>query len=43
MPRVQVTAQGQVHELIEGLNDVQINVRRRFGEHVCGLEQISSE
>jgi transposase len=39
--RVRVTAQGRVHDLIEGLNDVQINVLRLFGEHVCCLYQIS--
>jgi transposase len=39
--RVRVTVQGQVHELIEGLNDVQINILRLFGERVCGLYQIS--
>jgi hypothetical protein len=39
--RVRVTVQGQVHDLIEGLNDVQINVLRLFGEEVCRLYQIS--
>ena len=39
--RVRVTIQGQVHDLIEGLNDVQINILRLFGEHVCCLYQIS--
>jgi transposase len=39
--RVRVTAQGQVHELIEGLNDVQIKILRLFGEQVCWLYQIS--
>jgi transposase len=39
--RVRVTVQGQVHELIEGLNDVQLNVLRLFGEEVCRLYQIS--
>jgi transposase len=43
IPRVRVTTQGRVHDLIEGLNDVQIKVLRLFGEHVCGLYQISSE
>ena len=33
--RVRVTVQGQVHDLIEGLNDVQINILRLFGEQVC--------
>ncbi|MGH7393484.1 MAG: IS1634 family transposase [Candidatus Rokuibacteriota bacterium] len=41
--RVRVTAQGQIHDLIEGLNDVQIKVLRRFGEHVCCLYQISPQ
>jgi transposase len=39
--RVRVTVQGQVHDLIEGLNDVQINVLRLFGEEVCRLYHIS--
>jgi transposase len=39
--RVRVTAQGRVHDLIEGLNDVQIKVLRLFGEQVCCLYQIS--
>jgi transposase len=39
--RVRVRGQGQVHALIEGLNDVQIKVRRLFGERVCYLYQIS--
>ena len=40
--RVQVTVQGQVHDLIEGLNDVQINVLRLFGTEVCRLYHIST-
>ena len=39
--RVRVTVQGQVHDLIEGLNDVQIKILRLFGEEVCRLYQIS--
>jgi transposase len=39
--RVRVTLQGRVHDLIEGLNDVQINILRLFGEHVCCLYQIA--
>jgi transposase len=39
--RVRVTVQGQVHDLIEGLNDVQVNILRLFGEQVCCLYQIS--
>jgi transposase len=39
--RVRVTVQGKVHDLIEGLNDVQIKILRLFGEEVCRLYQIS--
>jgi hypothetical protein len=39
--RVRVTRQGQVHDLIEGLNDVQIKILRLFGEQVCCLYQIA--
>jgi transposase len=39
--RVQVIVQGQVHDLIEGLNEVQINILRLFGDEVCRLYQIS--
>ena len=39
--RVRVTVQGQVHDLIEGLNDVQIKILRLCGEAVCRLYQIS--
>jgi hypothetical protein len=39
--RVRVRRQEQVHDLIEGLNDVQITVLRLFGEQVCCLYQIS--
>jgi hypothetical protein len=39
--RVRVPVQGQVHDLIEGLNDVQINVLRLLGEEVCRLYQIA--
>jgi transposase len=38
---VRVTGQGQRHDLIEGLNDVQIKSLRLFGKQVCGLYQIS--
>jgi tRNA nucleotidyltransferase/poly(A) polymerase len=34
--------QGQVHDLIEGLNDVQIKILRLFGNKVCRLYQISA-
>ena len=39
--RVRLTLQGQVHDLIEGLNDVQIRILRLFGHEVCRLYQIS--
>ena len=39
--RVRVTVQGTVHDLIEGLNKMQINILRLFGEEVCRLYQIS--
>jgi len=38
--RVRMTVQAQVHDLIEGLNDVQINVLRLFGQAVCRLYQM---
>jgi transposase len=34
MHRVRMTVQGQIHELIEGLNEVQINILRLFGNEV---------
>ena len=40
--RVRVMVQGQVHDLIEGLNDVQIKILRLFGNKVCRLYQISA-
>ena len=39
--RVRVTVQGQVHDLIAGLNEVQIKILRLFGAEVCRLYQIS--
>jgi transposase len=39
--RVRVTRQGQVHDLLDGLNEVRINILRLFGEEVCRLYQIS--
>ena len=39
--RVRVTVQGHVHDLIEGLNEIQITLLRLFGEGVCRLYQIS--
>jgi len=38
---VQVMVQAQVHDVIEGLNDVQIKILRLFGDEVCRLYQIS--
>ena len=38
---VRVTVQGQVHELIEGLNDVKITILRLFGDRARCLYQIS--
>jgi transposase len=40
--RVRMTVQDQVHDLIEGLNDVQIKILRLFGNEVCHLYQIST-
>ena len=40
--RVRVTVQDQVHDLIEGLNEVQIKILRMFGQEVCQIYQISS-
>jgi transposase len=40
--RVRVMVQGQVHDMIEGLNDVQIKILRLFGDEVWRLYQISS-
>jgi hypothetical protein len=42
MHRVRMTVQGQVHDLIEGLNDVQIKLLRLLGNEVCRLYQIST-
>jgi len=39
--RVRVTVQGQVYDLVEGLNEGKIKVLRLFGEGVCRLYQIS--
>ena len=41
MHRVRVMVQGHVHDLIEGLNEVQIKILRLFGEGVCRLYHIS--
>jgi hypothetical protein len=39
--RVRVTGQETVHDLLEGLNAVQINILRLLGEEGCRLYQIS--
>jgi hypothetical protein len=39
--RIRITVQGQAHDLIEGLNDVQVKILRLFGSEVCRLYQIS--
>jgi transposase len=41
MHRVRVTVPGQVHDLIEGLNEVHIKLLRLCGDEVCRLYQIS--
>ena len=40
--RVRVIVQDQIHDLIEGLNEVQIKILRLFGQDVCQIYQISS-
>jgi transposase len=40
--RVRVMVQDEVHDLIEGLNEVQIKILRLFGQEVCQIYQISS-
>ena len=40
--RIRLTVQGQAHDLIEGLNDVQVKILRLFGNEVCRLYQIST-
>ena len=42
MTECSLMVQGQVHDVIEGLNEVQINILRLFGAEVCRLYQISS-
>jgi transposase len=42
MHRVRMTLQGQVHDLIEGFNDVQVKILRLCGDNVCRLYQIST-
>jgi transposase len=41
--RVRLTVQGQVHGLIEELNNIQIKDLRWLGQRVCDLYQISFE
>ena len=40
--RVRVIVQDHVHDLIEGLNEVQIKILQLFGQDVCQIYQISS-
>jgi hypothetical protein len=40
--RIRMTVQGQAHDLIEGLHDVQVKILRLFGNAVCRLYQIST-
>jgi hypothetical protein len=40
--RVRLLVQDQVHDLIDGLNEVQIKILRLFGQEVCQIYQISS-
>jgi transposase len=35
--RIRITVQGQTHDLIEGLQDVQVKILRLFGSEVCRL------
>jgi transposase len=39
--RLRVTVHGKVYDLIEGLNEIQINILRVFGAEVCQLYQIA--
>ena len=38
--RVRVTVEGEVHDLITGLNAVKFKSLRLFGEQVCHLYQV---
>ena len=38
--RVRVTVEGEVHDLITGLNAVKIKILRLFGEQVCHMYQV---
>jgi hypothetical protein len=40
--RVRMSVQNQVHDLIEGLQDVPIKILRLFGNEVCRLDHIST-
>jgi transposase len=42
MHRIRMTVQGQAHDLIEGLNAVQVKILRLFGNEVCRLYHIST-
>ena len=40
-PRVRVTGPGKVHDRLEGLHEVPINILRVCGEEVCRLYHMS--
>jgi hypothetical protein len=40
--RVRLMVDGQVQDLITGLNAVKINILRLFGERVCRVYQLAS-
>jgi hypothetical protein len=40
--RGRVSVQGQMHDLIEGLNERQSKILRLFEQEVCQIDQISS-
>ena len=40
--RVRVTVDGQVRDLITGLNEVKIKILHLFGEQVCHVYQLPS-
>jgi hypothetical protein len=40
--RSRMTVQGQTHDLMAGLKDVQVKILRLFGNEVCRLYQIST-
>ena len=41
--RVRVTVQGELHDLIEGLNEVTRQILRLCGDRVCHLYQIAPD